>query len=60
MTIILRADGRKYEGLWSNGKQSGKGKYVMVDNSVRWGLWKDGKRLRWLSPEEIVDTEVIQ
>jgi hypothetical protein len=37
----------RYEGNWANGKQHGKGRYVLPDGSVRSGLWEDGKRLKW-------------
>ena len=38
------ADGRKYEGEWKNGKQHGKGKYILLDGTIKTGIWEDGKR----------------
>ena len=40
-----RPDGRKYEGEWANGKQSGKGTYTNTKGEVAVGEWKDGKRV---------------
>jgi hypothetical protein len=37
----------RYDGQWSDGKQHGKGKYVLPDGSSRSGWWEDGKRTRW-------------
>jgi hypothetical protein len=37
----------RYEGNWKDGKQHGKGKYILPDKSIRCGIWDDGKRLRW-------------
>ncbi len=42
------ADGRRYDGMWLNGKQHGEGKYVLADGTVKMGIWKNGKRVRWL------------
>jgi len=42
-------DGRKYEGYWANGKQHGRGKYILLDNTVKHGIWEDGKRLKWVN-----------
>ena len=41
-------DGRIYEGTWKHGKQNGVGKYINAAGLVRFGEWKDGKRLRWM------------
>ena len=42
------ADGRKYEGEWKLGKQHGKGKYILLDGTVKMGIWEDGKRAKWV------------
>ena len=42
---IRRPDGRRYEGEWKNGKQSGKGTYYNIRGEAIVGEWKDGKRI---------------
>ena len=42
---IRRPDGRKYEGEWKDGKQSGKGTYYNIKGEAIVGEWKDGKRI---------------
>lgn len=42
------ADGRKYVGEWKLGKQHGKGKYILLDNTIKTGQWEDGKRIKWV------------
>ena len=45
-------DGRKYTGYWYFGKQHGLGIYaVATENREKHGLWEDGKRVEWFSPE---------
>ena len=51
--IYFWADGRKYEGMWENGKQHGEGKYTSADGKSRRGLWKDGKRIKWVDEDVI-------
>lgn len=41
-----------YEGYWQNGKQNGKGRYVLPDGTKKMGLWQEGKRVKWLENEE--------
>ena len=41
-------DGRKYDGMWQNGKQHGDGVYILPDGTARKGLWKNGKRIKWV------------
>lgn len=41
-----------YEGFWGNGKQNGKGRYILPDGTKKMGLWEDGKRIKWLDGEE--------
>jgi hypothetical protein len=46
--IYIWADNRKYAGWWFKGKQHGLGNYaVPFENSMRFGLWEDGKRIEW-------------
>jgi hypothetical protein len=46
--IFYWPDGRKYEGSWFNGKQSGYG--IMIINGLkRYGEWKIGKKIRWIN-----------
>ena len=46
-------DGRKYEGWWHKGKQHGLGKYFgsykenSKRQSMKYGFWENGKRLKW-------------
>ena len=41
-----------YDGYWIDGKQEGVGIYFNVKGEVRYGVWENGKRLRWISEEE--------
>ena len=51
--IYKWTDGRMYEGWWVKGKQHGPGTYHdTAKNSVRKGLWENGKRLKWYEEEE--------
>ncbi len=42
---INRPDGRRYEGLWANGKQNGKGMFTNKQGETIEGEWKDGKKV---------------
>ena len=44
-------DDKFYIGFWRDGKQHGFGKY-MKGNAVKYGLWVDGKKERWLLNEK--------
>ncbi|MCQ2819404.1 MAG: hypothetical protein MJ252_19250 [archaeon] len=47
--IFEWSDGRKYRGNWSNGKQDGEGEFYNVSSGTwRKGIWKDGKRVKWV------------
>lgn len=46
------ADGRRYEGEWKNGKQHGKGKYILLDGTIKTGIWEDGKRAKWVEEQD--------
>ena len=37
--VYIWADSRRYEGLWHNGKQHGKGKYILPNSTVKVGIW---------------------
>lgn len=54
--IYQWADGRKYEGYWGYGKQHGLGKYLVPrENSEKYGLWEEGKRIIWFDDDAIKD-----
>ena len=38
-----------------NGKQEGAGIYYNAKGEVRYGLWKNGKRVNWINEEEYQD-----
>lgn len=46
--IYTWGQGRKYDGMWVQGKQDGIGEYYSPNGGSRRGLWKDGTRIRWL------------
>ena len=46
--ILIRPDGRKYEGQWLNGKQHGVGVYTSASGKSKKGEWSEGKRIKWL------------
>ena len=47
-------DGRRYEGLWSNSKQHGVGRYLVpTEGSNKIGVWKEGVRKWWIEGENI-------
>lgn len=41
-------DGRRYIGLWSQGKQHGIGTYIKPNGKQRNGEWDNGKKVRWI------------
>jgi len=43
------ADGRKYVGMWQNGKQHGDGAYYDANGTAKSGIWDNGKRVKWLN-----------
>ena len=48
LLILRRNDGRKYKGMWKNGKQNGEGEFFHPkENSWKRGIWNEGKRVRW-------------
>ena len=49
--VFLWSDGRKFEGKWKNGVQEGEG-LMGRDGNMRKGVWKDGKRVKWMDEEE--------
>jgi len=42
---LNRPDGRRYEGQWKDGKQSGTGTYYNAKGESTTGEWRDGKRI---------------
>ena len=42
-------DKRKFEGSWSNCKQEGEGKYIDKNGNIKYGIWKNGIRIKWIS-----------
>ena len=47
-------DGRRYEGLWSKGKQHGVGRYLVPqEGKNKIGAWKEGARKCWIEGENI-------
>ena len=51
------ADGRKYEGWWFEGKQHGIGNYTHKDGVVKSGLCENGKRIKWLEEDDLIQIE---
>ena len=50
--IFEWSDGRKYKGNWKNGKQHGEGEFYNSSTGVwKKGIWDDGKRVRWITPD---------
>ena len=41
-----RADGRRYEGYWKDGKQHGKGRFYLKDGTYRDNVWEEGKKVK--------------
>jgi hypothetical protein len=58
--IYIWADGRKYDGLWANGKQHGEGKYVLPDGTIRVGIWEEGKRIDWIDQKKASNQDLIK
>ena len=66
-----KADGKQYSGWWTNGKQDGygilsKGTPISTsdldavdEDDVRYGVWKDGTRIRWLGKDEVENIIVL-
>ena len=47
--IYYWPDGRIYKGMWKNGLQNGEGEIIEPKlNKKRKGLWKNGKKIKWL------------
>ena len=49
--IYYWPNNRFFVGFWKGGKQNGVGKYIKGD-SIKFGIWKDGKREKWFDNEE--------
>lgn len=50
--MFIWPDGRKYDGGWLDGKQHGFGKYYSSSGEIKYGEWKDGKRVKWITEDE--------
>jgi hypothetical protein len=44
--IFFRPDGKKYAGMWKNGKQHGDGSITMPNGETKEGVWQDGKQVK--------------
>lgn len=53
--VYTWADGRRYDGMWENGKQHGEGIYYDATEKSRKGIWVNGKRTKWLDDGERED-----
>ena len=42
---------RFFVGFWKGGKQNGVGKYIKGE-AMKYGIWKEGKREKWLDSED--------
>ena len=52
--IYYWPDNRVFVGFWKDGKQNGVGKYIKGESS-KYGIWKDGKREKWIDDNEFFD-----
>ena len=50
--IYTYSDGSIYEGWWMNGKLHGPGKLKDKASPWKYGLWKNGENIQWLSADE--------
>ena len=41
-------DGKVYDGLWKDGKQSGYGMFISLSGVFKTGIWGTRRRLEWL------------
>lgn len=50
-------DGRQYAGYWHKGKQHGIGTFIDKgkDKIAQFGMWEQGKRLKWWTPDEVIE-----
>eukprot|EP01022_Parablepharisma_sp_SALTPOND_P018657 TRINITY_DN3081_c2_g1_i1.p1 TRINITY_DN3081_c2_g1~~TRINITY_DN3081_c2_g1_i1.p1 ORF type:complete len:771 (+),score=47.91 TRINITY_DN3081_c2_g1_i1:288-2600(+) len=47
-----RPSGKKYQGEWVNGKQSGRGVYINDNGIQKEGIWENGNRIKWLTDDQ--------
>ena len=52
--IYKWADGRACECFWKEGKQDGGGKWINVDNNMKFGQWVNGVRQSWLEDPDTI------
>lgn len=56
--IYTWSDQKKYSGWWYQGKQHGLGVFISKEGAKRkFGVWEDGKKVRWFSREEVTAIE---
>ena len=56
--IYTWSDQKKYSGWWYQGKQHGLGVFISKEGAKRkFGVWEDGKKIRWFSREEVIAIE---
>ena len=44
-------DGRKYEGQFEDNKQHGFGKYTLQDGTIKYGIYENGIRKKWVDKD---------
>jgi hypothetical protein len=48
-----RDDGKKYKGMWKNGKQNGDGEYFDPKLQIwKKGVWREGKLAKWVTESQ--------
>lgn len=52
--VYTWSDQKKYSGWWVSGKQHGLGVFISREGAKRkFGVWEDGKKVRWFNTEEV-------
>lgn len=46
-------DGRKYIGGWRNNLPHGKSQLINSKGEIKFGLWENGKRVKWFDTKEL-------
>ena len=56
--VYTWSDQKKYSGWWHQGKQHGLGVFISREGGKRkFGVWEDGKKVRWFTREEVFAIE---
>ncbi len=59
--VYTWSDQKKYSGWWFEGKQYGLGIFIAKEGGKKkYGVWEDGKKCRWFTPDEIQAIETGQ